>query len=70
MKMRLMTVKQVATMLQVSQERVYEMVRLGLLPAVRLGRQLRVDEEALKNWIAHGGQALPGGWRAEEKTAQ
>ncbi len=61
--MNLMTVDQVAGLLKVSHHRVYEMVREGLLPVVRLGRQVRISEDALENWIAKGGQPLSGGWK-------
>jgi excisionase family DNA binding protein len=62
---RLLSVAQVAPMLGLTEARVYELVRLRMLPAVRIGRQVRIDEQALQAWIAQGGQALPGGWRRE-----
>lgn len=46
----------VATRLGVSKDRAYELVRLGILPAVRLGRQVRVDEDVLHEWILSGGR--------------
>ena len=61
--MRLMTMKEVASRLGVSVQRAYELGRSGLLPVVRLGRQMRVEEEQLSVWIGSGGRALPGGWR-------
>jgi putative molybdopterin biosynthesis protein len=39
------------------------MGRCGLLPIVRLGRQIRVEEARLMSWIESGGRALPGGWK-------
>lgn len=60
---RLLRIAEVATTLQVTEARAYELLRLGLLPQVRLGRQVRISEDALTAWIAKGGQALPGGWR-------
>ncbi len=56
--MKVITAKAVATILGVSVYRVYELVRLGLLPSVRLGRQIRFDEDALQRWIASGGASL------------
>jgi excisionase family DNA binding protein len=38
-----------------SVHRVYEAARLGLIPCVRIGRQVRFDEAALREWIAKGG---------------
>ena len=53
--MRLLTAKETAMLLQVSLPRVYELARLNLIPAVRLGRQIRFNEEALREWAAQGG---------------
>jgi hypothetical protein len=39
------------------------MGRCGLLPTVRMGRQIRVEEALLMSWIEPGGRALPGGWK-------
>ena len=61
--LRLLTMKEVALRLGISLQRTYEMGRLGLLPAVRLGRQLRVEEGRLTSWVESGGRGLPGGWK-------
>ena len=61
--LRLLTMKEVAQRLGVSLQRAYEMGRLGLLPVVRLGRQIRVEEGRLATWVESGGRGLPGGWR-------
>ena len=61
--LRLLTMKDVAQRLGISLQRTYEMGRLGLLPVVRLGRQLRVEEGRLASWIENGGHGLPGGWK-------
>lgn len=63
MKSRLLSVQQVSERLGESQSRVYELIRLKLLPAVHLGRRVKVDEEMLEQWIKQGGMTLPGGWR-------
>lgn len=55
----------VAPTLNVTGARVLELARQGLLPCVRLGRQVRFDPNALADWIATGGKALPGGWRRD-----
>ncbi len=52
-------------MLDVRDDRVYALVREGLLPHVRLGRQIRFDADQLDEWKRNGGQSLPGGWRKE-----
>ena len=53
--MKLLTAKETAEVLRVRPQWVYRMVRQGVLPGVRLGRQLRVDEDALKTWLAERG---------------
>jgi excisionase family DNA binding protein len=45
--MRLMKAEQAAELLQVSLQRIYELARVGLVPSVRIGRQVRFDEAAL-----------------------
>ncbi len=66
--MALIKAKEAAMALATTPQRVYELVRTGVIPpgvAVRLGRQVRFDDAALAEWIRKGGQALPGGWRHE-----
>jgi excisionase family DNA binding protein len=55
---RLMTVAQVATALNFSKPRIYELLRAGLLPSVRFGKQIRVEENELRAWITAGGKGL------------
>ena len=56
----LLTIPQVARTLQVRTERAYQLARTGVLPVVRVGRQVRVDAVSLQEWIAQGGRALNG----------
>lgn len=54
----LLVAEQVEPILQVSKQRIYEMARCGIFPAgvvVRLGRQVRFDEDALREWLRAGG---------------
>lgn len=60
---KLLTIDEVAGILNVKVARAYELARTGLLPTVRLGRQVRVEERRLIAWIEAGGAALPGGWK-------
>jgi excisionase family DNA binding protein len=53
--MQLQTAKQTAEQLQITTYRLYEMVRLGLIPCVRMGRQIRFNPERIKEWIERGG---------------
>ena len=54
----LLMVSEVATRLKVSDARVYELVRSGILPGVRIGRQVRVDPKKLDEFVRSGGAAL------------
>jgi excisionase family DNA binding protein len=65
---QLLTLQQTANILAVKYPRAAEMVRTGTLPAecvVRLGRQIRVNPDALEQFLQNGGRALEGGWRRE-----
>lgn len=53
--MRLLTAKETAEVLQVTLPRVYELARVGLIPCVRMGRQVRFDAEKLREWATQGG---------------
>ena len=63
--MKLLRVAEVALILDVPTARAYELARTGVLPVVRVGRQVRVDGEKLREWIDDGGTPLPGVWRRE-----
>ncbi len=56
--MKLLRIDEVAELLDVSRARTYELVREGLLPVVRLGRQIRVDPSKLEAWLDAGGIGL------------
>lgn len=60
---KLLTVEEAAEVLKVSPYRCYELIREHLLPAVHLGRSVRVHEEQLHGWIERGGQRFAGGWK-------
>jgi excisionase family DNA binding protein len=54
--MRLIDAKEVAQILRISTQRVYELTRQGILPSVRIGaRQIRFEEARLLQWIENGG---------------
>ena len=52
---RLITAAELAASLGLSVARIYELVREQGLPAVRLGRSLRFDPEAVSEWLRSGG---------------
>jgi excisionase family DNA binding protein len=51
----LLRVDVVAARFGVRPGRVYELVRLNALPAVHLGRTIRIPQSALETFIANGG---------------
>lgn len=51
----LLNAKDVSRILAIPLQRVYELIRTGDLPAVRVGRTVRVDQDRLVTWIAAGG---------------
>ena len=50
--MNVLTVKEAADLLKVKPQWVYRMIRSDGLPCIRLGRQVRIDEDSLANWLA------------------
>ena len=64
--MRLLDAKEVAEILQVNVQRVYELTRQGILPSIRIGpRQIRYEETRLMQWIEHGGRLNAEGLEAK-----
>ncbi len=51
----LLTVAQAADQLHVSKVQVYELIRQGRLPAVKVGKYVRLDPAVLATWMAAGG---------------
>lgn len=54
----LWTLSQAARVLNVQYHRAAELAREGVIPVVRLGRQIRVDPEKLEAFISGGGTPL------------
>lgn len=62
----LWNVKKTASYLGLSEWRVYDLVRQGILPAgvvVRLGRTIKINPEKLEKWVESGGEAWDNGWK-------
>ncbi len=77
MAMKLLTIAEIRQehLTNLSEQRIYSLVREGILPpgvVVRLDRQVRINEGRLVEFLERGGAALPGGWRREarDKTEQ
>ena len=58
--MRFFTIRETASLLKLSRAKVYELVREGTIPSLRLGKQIRIEEETLRRWI-DGSVGLAGG---------
>ncbi|HEV8366880.1 MAG TPA: helix-turn-helix domain-containing protein [Pyrinomonadaceae bacterium] len=69
--MRLLDAKEVAEILQMNVQRVYELTRRGILPSVRIGpKQIRFEETRLMQWIEHGGRLNAEGLEAKLAAKQ
>lgn len=47
----LLTVAETAAALHLGRNTVYDLIRLGQLPTIRVGRAIRVPQAALTEWI-------------------
>jgi excisionase family DNA binding protein len=53
---QILVADEVAELLRVDRQRVYELVRRGAIPVIRIGqRQYRFNADAIKQWIERGG---------------
>jgi len=57
---RLLNISEVAKFLNVKKHRAYQLAREGVIPVVRLGRQVRVDPVILDEFVRNGGEPLEG----------
>ncbi|HMO82319.1 MAG TPA: helix-turn-helix domain-containing protein [Pyrinomonadaceae bacterium] len=56
MEKRLLVADEVAELLRVDRQRVYELVRTRKIPVIRLGeRQYRFSADAVSRWLEDGG---------------
>lgn len=49
--MMLLTVQETAKLLKTSKQQIRKMIRSGLIPAVRIGREWRISEEYLEQFL-------------------
>lgn len=47
----LLTIQDVAVLLKVSRQHVRKMIRAGLLPAMKIGREWRIEKDYLNNFL-------------------
>ncbi len=57
----LLRVDEVAALLKLGRTKVYQLVAAGDLPAVRIGKVLRISADGLQAWINRQAVANPGG---------
>lgn len=62
---RLLTVKETAVILNARIMQVYAWISEGILPAVRIGRKIRISPEVLHKFVEEGGKSYKGGWKKE-----
>ena len=55
-----MTIKDVAQNLRISEATVYELARNETVPALRIGKSWRFQKDLLKEWIRKGAEANIG----------
>lgn len=65
--MRLMDARAAGEVMGVSRHQLYRLAGAGVVPVVRVGRRVMFSEEQLREFVAQGGRALPGGWRNAPK---
>lgn len=51
-----LTVPEVAKALGIGRDEAYKWVRLGFIPAIRLGRRILVPRTALERWLSEAGR--------------
>ena len=49
----LLTVQEVADLLKTSRQQIRKMIRNGLIPAVRIGREWRIEPHYLRDFLEH-----------------
>jgi excisionase family DNA binding protein len=58
MERQILIADEVASMLRVDRQRVYELARRNAIPVIRLGeRQYRFDAESIRQWMERGGSS-------------
>jgi excisionase family DNA binding protein len=56
MEKQILVADEVAKLLRVDRQRVYELVRTKQIPVIRLGeRQYRFSAQVIENWLKNGG---------------
>ena len=64
----LLTVREAAQLLRISRNLAYELVTRGEIPAIRLGRVIRVPRTALDQWLEAGSLGVSTDKHPSERT--
>jgi excisionase family DNA binding protein len=68
---QILVADEVAELLRVDRQRVYELARRNAIPVIRLGeRQYRFDAEAIRQWLMRGGGTAEGGGGDESRKSR
>jgi excisionase family DNA binding protein len=54
---KFLQISQVSDLLEISETTARRLVKKGVLPAIRVGRQIRIDERRFQEWLDGGGSA-------------
>jgi excisionase family DNA binding protein len=52
---RFLQIAQVSALLEISDTTTRRLVKKGVLPAIRVGRQIRIDQRRFQEWLDSGG---------------
>jgi excisionase family DNA binding protein len=52
---KFLQISQVSDLLEISETTTRRLVKKGVLPAIRVGRQIRIDERRFQEWLDGGG---------------
>ena len=64
---RILLADEVADLLRIDKQRVYELVRTKKIPFIKLGeRQYRFSVDAVSKWLENGGSARTGQMEADK----
>ena len=66
----LWTAEQLAEFLNVKRRRIYELVREGRMPSIRIGRTLRFDPGQIQAWLGQRSSAKAAPERGSDREAR
>lgn len=64
--MKILTIKEVAKVLRIDMFTAYRYAQEGKIPAVRLGRNWKIDEGILEKWLTERSGKTTGAWKRKK----